>query len=86
MQFCSTRQFISSSQTLVPLQLAAVVVPADAQEPLTSIFTKVIEACISLHLPPLSGGTRTDCITTLQWHTWEVQLNVSSITRFVWDS
>lgn len=44
MQFCSTRQFISCLQTLVPLQLPAAVLPADAAQPLTSTFTKVMEA------------------------------------------
>lgn len=52
MQFCSTRQFISCSQTLILPQPAAAVLPADAAEPLTSTFTKVMEsASASTWLP-----------------------------------
>lgn len=53
MQFCSSRQFISCSQTLVPAAVAAL--PADAAaQPLRSAFTKVIQpASASTCLPSL---------------------------------
>lgn len=59
MQFCSTRQFISRSQRLVPLQLPAAVLPADAAQPLTSTFTKVMApASASTWLPSLEVQDR----------------------------
>lgn len=59
MQFCSTRQFISCSQTLVPLQLPAAVLPADAAPPLTSTFSKVMEpAAAPTWLPSLEEQDR----------------------------
>lgn len=59
MQFCSTRQFISCSQTLVALQPPAAVLPADAAQPLTSTFTKVMApAAASTWLPSLEEQDR----------------------------